>query len=337
MRCIFRGLAASRPLIGMHQCSRISHLYPRPQYPNKWFSRSSKLCARPKHYTPEQLAAFTNHYAVLGLSQNAADKDINRAFQSLCMRFHPDMIRNTDSQEYWDNPRRPEFVKIKNSRDFLLDPAKRKPYDAEYNDVLLALKRLLAEREPRDVDSKKTIASHLRLDHPATSGDGRPIRDHCVVQVPGLSPQVTVADLVRAIAEMRPVGRVIDARLMQPSMVNPHRAAFVEFPDDASAQRLGLLASRCHFNVLGKRVWHCKLVDHELMTISAMGGFFNRKINSFDTKQDRYSVMDSAKGPDSVTIECVFVSWRRCAVFAHAALRQEYPELTVTYGQDPCE
>ncbi|KAL2279093.1 hypothetical protein FJTKL_13669 [Diaporthe vaccinii] len=55
-------------------------------------------------------------------------------------------MRNIDSREYWDNPQRPEFVKINNSRDFLLDPAKRKPYDAEYNDVLQALRRLLAER-----------------------------------------------------------------------------------------------------------------------------------------------------------------------------------------------
>lgn len=115
MRCIFRGLAASRPLIGMHQCSSISHFYPRPQFPNKWFSQSSKLCARRKHYTPEQLAAFTNHYAILGLSNNATDEDIKKAYNSLCKRFHPDMMRNVDSKEYRDNRDRPQFIQVSTS------------------------------------------------------------------------------------------------------------------------------------------------------------------------------------------------------------------------------
>lgn len=112
MLCILRGLAASRPLIGMHQCSPISHFYPPPHYANKCFSQSSKLCARRKHYTPEQLAAFTNYYAILGLSNKATNEDINNAYISLSKRFHPDMMRNIDSQKYWDNLDRPEFVKV---------------------------------------------------------------------------------------------------------------------------------------------------------------------------------------------------------------------------------
>lgn len=95
----------------MHQCCSILHYYPRPRYANKWFSQSSQLPARRKHYTPEQVAAFTNHYAALGLSENATDKDIGKAYRSLCMRFHPDMMRNVDSKEYLNNPDRPEFVK----------------------------------------------------------------------------------------------------------------------------------------------------------------------------------------------------------------------------------
>lgn len=108
---IFRGPVPSRPLIGTHQFCSILHYYPRPRYPNKWFSLSSQRLARPKHYTPEQLAAFTNHYAVLGLSKNATDKDIKKAARSLFMRFHPDMMRNVDKKEYLNFPDRPEFVK----------------------------------------------------------------------------------------------------------------------------------------------------------------------------------------------------------------------------------
>lgn len=176
-----------------------------------------------------------------------------------------------------------------------------------------------------------------------------------------LPPQVTAVDLVRAIAKIRPVGRVVDARLMKPSMVSTDSSAIVEFADDASAQRLGLLAFRGHFHVLGKPIWHCILLpvsegnlrppppgatrvlvvdgprDHKLMTASAMDDFFGRKIHSFDTKRDGYNVMEGAKGPDSVTIECVFTSWRKCAAVAYGLLREEYPELTVTNGEDPCE
>lgn len=111
MLCIIRGPVAPRPLIGMHQCCPILHYYPRPRYANKWFSQSSQLLARRKHYTPEQVAAFINHYAALGLNENATDKDIRKAYRSLSLRFHPDMMRNVDSKEYLNHPDRPEFVK----------------------------------------------------------------------------------------------------------------------------------------------------------------------------------------------------------------------------------
>lgn len=184
------------------------------------------------------------------------------------------------------------------------------------------------------------------------------MRDHCIVQVIGLPPQVTVVDLVRAIAEISPVGRVIEARLMAPSPFHVDRVALVEFADDASAQRLGLLAFHNHLHVLGKRIWHCRILpaeqpamrpevtrvllidgprDHKLMTVSAMGEFFGRKVNDFDSKHDSCGVIDSAKGPNSVTIEWVFTKFKGSASLAFMALRREYPELSVTFGSDPCE
>ena len=121
MLCIFRKPAAFRPLTGMRANSSYFYRYPRPDYPSKWFSQSSKLYAGPKHYTQEQLAAFTNHYAILGLSNNATDRETKSAYISLCKRFHPDMMRNVDSPKYCNNPDRPEYVKVstqssKNSR-----------------------------------------------------------------------------------------------------------------------------------------------------------------------------------------------------------------------------
>lgn len=211
------------------------------------------------------------------------------------------------------------------------------------------------------VDVKGIIASSLRLHEPTTFEDGSPIRNYCIVHDIGLPPQSTAVDLVRAIAEIAPVGRVIKARLMKPNNISTDRAAFVEFANDGQAQDFGLRASRGRFYVLRKQVWHCKLMpvserslrppppegtrvlviegprDHRLMTASAMGDFFGSKTQSFDTKHDSCSVMDGAEGPNSVTIEWAFTSWRGGAGVAYTALRQEYPELTVMYGEDPCE
>lgn len=272
--------------------------------------------------------------------------------------------------------------KIKASYHFLLDPTKKQPYDAEYNDIVKAVERIEARRRAerraaQGVDPKKTIARNLRLDHPTTLPDGSPIRDHCFAQLGDLPPQVTVVDLVRAIAEMRvPVGRIIDARLNAPSTISVDRAAIVEFANDECARRLCLLAYHRHFYVLGRQIVHCKVMppnranllralppeatrvlviegpgDHKLMTPNALAGFFDREIlndPAFPKRdiggfggtahiQDSFAIKDSTNGPDQVTIEWVFTTWRRGANLVRATLNQRYPELSVTYGQDPCE
>lgn len=269
--------------------------------------------------------------------------------------------------------------KIKASYHFLLDPTKRKPYDAEYNEIVKVAERVEAKwraerRAAQGVDPNKTIALNLRLGHPTTLPDGSPIREHCVVQVGDLPPQVTVIDLVRAIAEISPpVGRIIDTRLNRPSNRSVDRAALVEFANDDCAQQFGLVALQRRFYVLGKEVMHCRLIplnreralrplppqvtrvlviegprDHKMMTASALAEFFDREITnnprfsepSFGgvaNIQDSCTVKDSTSGPNHVTIEWVFTTWRRGANLARAALRRHYPELFVTYGQDPCE
>ncbi|KAH8774381.1 hypothetical protein F5883DRAFT_14392 [Diaporthe sp. PMI_573] len=147
------------------------------------------------------------------------------------------------------------------SYELLMDPAKRKMYDAVYNDITQAVKRQGAQRRAtRGIDSKKTIAKNLRLDQPTTFQDRSPVRDHCVVRVAGLPPQVTTFDFFRAIAEVSPVGRIIDCRLMSPSQVSVDRAAIVEFANDVCAQDFGLLAFNSRLHVLGKT--HMALHPH---------------------------------------------------------------------------
>jgi hypothetical protein len=118
------------------------------------------------------------------------------------------------------------------------------------------------------------------------------VRDHCVVRVAGLPPQVTTFDFFRAIAEVSPVGRIIDCRLMAPSQVSVDRAAMVEFANDVCAQDFGLLAfnSRLHsrppppdatrvLSIHGPR-------DHELMTVSALGEFLDARPAVLSISQD---------------------------------------------------
>lgn len=116
MPFVFPGPAVYRPFIGLHHCPPSFYRYVRPWYPVKWFSQSSQVLARPKHYTPQQIAAvFTDHYGILGLSNNATDKEIRSAYKALSLRFHPDMMRNADSQEVHAIRDPPEFVKVSTS------------------------------------------------------------------------------------------------------------------------------------------------------------------------------------------------------------------------------
>lgn len=216
------------------------------------------------------------------------------------------------------------------------------------------------------IDTKKAIAANLRLDYPTIHPDGSPVRDHCAVQISDLPPQATIVDVLRAIAAVGPVGRIIDARLLRPSHLRVGRTAFIELANDACAQRLGVLAFQGDLFVLRKKVWHCTLLvptgretqrplppprdpratrvlvvdgprGHRLMTTGALGEFFGRFIKDIETRNESYRVVDSTGGPDRVAIEWVFTSWRGAAVFAYKQLRREHPELTVTYGKDPCE
>lgn len=154
------------------------------------------------------------------------------------------------------------------------------------------------------------------------------MRDHFVVQVAGLPPQVTLVDLVRAIAKISPVGgRIMDCKLWNPSRTRVNRAASIEFADDSHAQNFGLVVLQGKLFVLRKRLWYCRLLlatgitsrppqpdatrvlivdgprEHKLMTVRALGEFFTRNIEGADERLDSYRVMGSAKGPNSVTIE----------------------------------
>jgi curved DNA-binding protein len=64
-----------------------------------------------------------DYYGILGISRNASDADIKKAYRKLAMQYHPD--RNP-GKEKWANEK---FKEINEAYGVLGDPQKRKQYD----------------------------------------------------------------------------------------------------------------------------------------------------------------------------------------------------------------
>lgn len=72
------------------------------------------------------------HYEVLGVSRNASDEEIKRAYRRLALQYHPDKNGGDDTM----------FKRISEAYQILSDPAKRAEYDGKQtqtNDVFVKL------------------------------------------------------------------------------------------------------------------------------------------------------------------------------------------------------
>ncbi len=60
-------------------------------------------------------------YEVLGLSRDASERDVKKAYKRLAMKYHPDRNKGDDADE--------KFKEVKLAYEVLTDPQKRAAYD----------------------------------------------------------------------------------------------------------------------------------------------------------------------------------------------------------------
>src|SRR5260370_7600206 len=65
---------------------------------------------------------YKDYYKILGVSKNATDKDIRKAYRKLARQYHPDVNPG-------DNAAEDKFKEINEANEVLSDPEKRKKYD----------------------------------------------------------------------------------------------------------------------------------------------------------------------------------------------------------------
>jgi len=62
-----------------------------------------------------------DYYEVLGISKNASEREIRKAYKKLALKYHPDRNKGKNTQK--------EFIEVSKAYEILKDPKKRKQYD----------------------------------------------------------------------------------------------------------------------------------------------------------------------------------------------------------------
>src|SRR6186713_1636023 len=65
---------------------------------------------------------FIDYYQTLGVTKNASDEDIKKAYRKLARKLHPDLNPNDKEAHH-------KFQQVNEANEVLSDPEKRKKYD----------------------------------------------------------------------------------------------------------------------------------------------------------------------------------------------------------------
>lgn len=86
-----------------------------------------------------------DYYKVLGCSIESSEEEIGRAVRKLSVKFHPDKNKAAEAAEI--------FLNIQKSKEFLLDPSKRKEYDEKLKKI--RKRKEYDERRYQNMDSRR--------------------------------------------------------------------------------------------------------------------------------------------------------------------------------------
>ena len=76
---------------------------------------------------------ITDHYAILGVSRSATEKEIRAAYRKIAVQYHPDKVTGLGEKIRWTASE--EMRKINEAKDTLTDPIRRAEYDWKLDDV----------------------------------------------------------------------------------------------------------------------------------------------------------------------------------------------------------
>jgi ankyrin repeat protein len=106
-----------------------------------------------------------NLYQELGITESSTDKEIEGAFRKKSKDIHPDKFTDADRKKSAEV----EFIKLKEARDILLDPVKRRNYDNSfklglYEDLSSSRKQLIEAIKTNNADDIKRAIKQAKQD-----------------------------------------------------------------------------------------------------------------------------------------------------------------------------
>ncbi len=104
---------------------------------------------------------YKDYYKILGVSRDASQDDIRKAYRRLARKYHPDVSKEPNAEQ--------RFKEINEANEALKDPQRRATYDSLGNGWTSAPHRAAAAVSTRSFASRTTAAAASAIFSPACS------------------------------------------------------------------------------------------------------------------------------------------------------------------------